>query len=257
VSLSYESQKTFREEFANEPLSHFELTETLDIRGSGVNINFGAIARPVDFIQLGLSFSTPTWYSLSENYNASMSSQWKNFEYLPGLFLNNESSQLDPIFTDYNLQTPWRLRVGGSFFINKSGFLTVDIEQVNFAKAKYSSNTFGVDFDIDNEDVQNTFRAATTIRAGGEYRIDKFRLRAGYFLMPDPYRSEQNGIDQKRTGFTGGIGYRSSPVYIDIAAVFSKQSYGYRPYTVNLPTNPLASISQSGTQVMLTVGYTF
>jgi hypothetical protein len=75
--------------------------------------------------------------------------------------------------------------------------------------------------------------------------------------MPDPYRNEQNGINQKRTGFTGGIGYRSSPVYVDLAAVFSQQSFGYRPYTVNLPTNPLATIGQSGTQVMVTVGYTF
>ena len=257
VSLTYESQKTFREDFVNEPLSFFELRENLDIRGSGVNINFGAIARPVDFIQVGLSLSTPTWYSLSENYNASMFSQWKNFEYLPGLFLNDESSELDPIFTDYSLRSPWRLRVGSSFFIGKSGFVTVDVEQVNFAKAKYSSNTLGVDFSADNEDIRNAYQSTTTIRAGGEFRHEKFRFRAGYFYMPDPYRNEQNGINQKRTGFTGGIGYRSSPVYVDLAAVFSQQSFGYRPYTVNLPTNPLATIGQSGTQVMVTVGYTF
>lgn len=256
-SIRFTSEKTYREEFFRDTLNNLTLNETLEIRGSGVNLTVGAIARPVDFVQFGFSVATPTWYSLSDVYQANMSTNWNNFEYLPGTILNNESSELDPILTDYALNTPWRIRAGASFFIAKSGFITVDVERVDFGRTKYSSNTFGVDFNFDNEDIKATYRPVMNVRFGGEYRLKKYRLRAGYFLMPDPYDVQQNDTNRAWSGFTGGAGYRSDKFYVDLAATLSTGDFSYRPYTLSFAESPLMTYSVRQINAMLTVGIFF
>src|SRR5258706_15035 len=57
-SFNYHSQKTYSESFQTGPLIGFDLTEDYRIKGSGINTTIGAIIRPEDFIQFGLSVDT-------------------------------------------------------------------------------------------------------------------------------------------------------------------------------------------------------
>src|SRR5688500_16973035 len=82
TSLRYESQKIFTEEFFGDvDVEALQLVENLNIRGSGFNATFGAIVRPVNFLQVGVSYTTPTFYGLTETYDASMWSRWNDFDY--------------------------------------------------------------------------------------------------------------------------------------------------------------------------------
>ena len=64
-SLRYQRKNTYRESDFKfvlaptyHPLNNLVLEEELKIVGTGTNLNIGVIARPIDFIQVGLSYNS-------------------------------------------------------------------------------------------------------------------------------------------------------------------------------------------------------
>jgi len=257
ASIRYKAQKSFTEEFTGEPLSDLLLEETLEIRGSGINASLGFIFRPVDFIQFGASATTPTAYQLADNYSANMNTSWKNFEYLPGEFINNESANTDDINSDYKLTTPWKVSAGVAFFIRKQGFITADIERLDYSATKYGAGTNGISYASDNANINSLYQSVINLRIGGEFRYDKFRFRGGFGYLPEPFTTEQNNVSRTVQNFSGGVGYRREKFYADFAATFSKGDNSYRPYRVNTSSSPLVTYNQTNTNFVLTLGFPF
>lgn len=265
TSLRYETKKTYKEEFTVDPLSNLTLEENLRISGSGINANMGLIFRPIEMLQLGISYTTPTLYKLTDTYNATMSTQWNNYDYyffdesntLKVLTLNDESWETDELLVEYDLKTPSHLNIGGTVFIKKYGFISADVEFVNYAGAKYSSGTSGISFSSDNENIKTLYQSTINYRVGGEYRYSNFRARTGFAYMPDPFRSEQNGINRKITTISGGLGYRAEKFYVDFALVLTQGETSYRPYRVNTVDSPLVTIQSKNTLALVTVGFPF
>ncbi len=259
TSLRYETQKNFREEFSNEPLEHLTLTENLRISGSGFNASLGLIFRPLEFIQVGISYATPTLYKLTDSYNATMTTRWNDFDYYGdgSRILQDESEETEDIISEYDLRTPGRLNLGASFFIQKYGFISADVEMVNYSGTKYSSAISGIDFSSDNDDIKSLYQSTFNYRLGGEFRYENFRARAGFSYMPDPFQSEQNGVSRDLTSLSGGLGFRNKKFYIDVAMVFTQGKNSYRPYRVNTPESPLVTLTNNTTFGMLTLGFPF
>ena len=269
TSLRYKSQKTFSETFipgnSSDPdtLEYLQLNENLDIRGSGVSATFGAIVRPVDFVQLGVSFTTPTFYSFTETYEASLGTRWDNFDYygdgseILGDNLNDpDKPHTDLVTSDYNLTTPLKFS-SGIAFISRFGFLTGDIELTNPARAKYSSDTPGISYSDNNEDIRSIYKAVVNYRIGAEFRYEMFRLRAGYGVQGNTYRDELD-TDNKITSISGGAGFRTKTFYIDFALINSVSSrFRYQPYTFFDGSGPAVSLKNKTTTGMITVGFTF
>ncbi|MDZ7649422.1 MAG: hypothetical protein U5K54_20975 [Cytophagales bacterium] len=103
------------------------------------------------------------------------------------------------------------------YSIGASGFITADVEMINYSGAKYSSDISGITFNSDNETINELYQPTVNYRIGGEYRYNNFRFRAGYAYMPDPFKSEQNGISRKMNSFSTGVGYRNKKFYSDLA----------------------------------------
>jgi Outer membrane protein transport protein (OMPP1/FadL/TodX) len=257
TSLRYKSKKVYSESFTGEPLDNLSLTENLEITGSGFNFTAGGILRATDDLQIGLSATTPTFYELNDTFNASISTRWNNFEYLPGTVLNNLSVAADPVVSNYNLNTPSRVSAGLTYFIGKYGFVSADVERVNYKKAKYSAVDMGDSYDEDNETIKSLYKATMNYRVGGEFRLKSYRFRTGYNLMSDPYASQQNGVSGKIQGVSAGVGYRSTSFYIDMAVTYFTGKNSYRPYNVNTDTSPLVLYDQSNTNVLFTLGFPF
>lgn len=259
ASINYMATKSFSEEFTNDPLFDYRLDESLQIRGSGINFTLGAIARPVDFVTVGLSASSPTWYNLTDSWSADMKSHWDNFEYEPGLFINDESASTDQVVSEYKLITPWKLGAGATFFFQKLGLVTIDLEHVNYSSAKYQSRTSGVSYDSDNERISGSYKPTFNVRIGGELRLNALRLRAGIGGMGDPYATQQNDISQAIYSYSGGVGYRGNKFFIDLGYLYSTTNGAYRPYTVhtNGTPQPLLTYGQRSNSVIATVGFTF
>ncbi|NJN28850.1 MAG: hypothetical protein HC819_24210 [Cyclobacteriaceae bacterium] len=128
---------------------------------------------------------------------------------------------------------------------------------VNYSGAKYSSDISGITFNSENETINELYQSTVNYRVGGEYRYNNFRVRAGYAYMPDPFKSEQNGISRKITSFSTGLGYRNKKFYTDLAVVFTQGKNSYRPYSINSADSPLVTLDNQTTLGVLTVGYFF
>lgn len=260
-SLQYESRKDYYETFDTTTVRSLHLVENLSIRGTGVNATVGAIVRPTNTFQLGVSYTTPTIYGLTEVYDASMSTRWMNFDYFGnGTTILGDNSN-DPIATDivtseYRLTTPGRLR-GGVAFITQYGFITGDVEYMNPTKAKYRSEVSGISFTEDNDDIRDIYKPALSYRIGAEFRKDIFRVRAGYGIQTNTYH-ESIDADNTITSISGGLGVRTKTFYIDLALVRSaSKTYQYQPYSFSDGSGPVANLKDKALNGLLTVGFIF
>jgi hypothetical protein len=256
-SLRYKSQKIYAEVFDDPFLNDLVLDEELRIRGTGVNITLGAVIRPISFVQIGLSYTSPTYYNLVETYSAVMNTNWKNFDYYGdgSIILNEEFAETDIVTSDYNLTTPGKFSTGIAF-ISKYGFITGDVEFTNPGNAKYSSSTIGVSFGQENSDIRSVYKSVVNYRVGGEFRYKIFRLRAGYGVQGNAY-DDSFGLDNSIKTISGGAGVRLKRFFADFAITHSSSDSFYQPYTFFDGSGPVVSLNNSITTGMLTFGFTF
>lgn len=231
-------------------------------------------------IQFGASYVTSTAYQLNDSYSASMNTSWNNFDYFGNPArplidpnapkpppINNVSSKTidDPV--NYSMSTPGRFTFGTAIFIAKKGFITADIELVNYANASTSSfseqlYSLSIDAGLDvNKTVSSRFKSATNIRIGGEYRYKNFRFRAGYSLMDNPYANKPttriNYSLTNLSSLSGGIGYRTAKFFVDMAVTQTQGDGYYLPYSLSNFPAPNYTYSNATTRVMFTVGIPF
>jgi len=259
TTLRFETQKRYSENFSDGPLSDLTLDENLSIRGSGINATGGFIYRPLEILQLGVSYTSPTLYKLTDVYNATMNTSWDDWDYFGdgSQILGNESEFTDDVISEYDLRTPGRLNLGATVFFQKYGFLSADVELVNYSGAKYSSSVSGISYNSDNENIKTLYQSTVNYKIGGEFRYESYRIRAGFSYMPDPFRSQQNDVSRDITSISGGLGYRAKKFYVDAAVVFTQGNSSYRPYRVNTQFSPLVELDNKTTFGMLTLGFPF
>lgn len=257
-SLNYNIVKQYTETYPGIDggiVSSSTLTEDLLTKGYGVNATFGLIARPVNQITIGISIITPTYLSLKEMYYYSTEAEFNNFDmdnygdyfdanydlivnpkadfttfYKDDILLGMESFD-DESFFDYTLTTPMRINAGATFFLNKNGFISADIEHVDYSTMKLKGKQGSLE--NDNNDIKNLYNSVLNIRVGGEWRLKSFRFRAGYNYQPSPYSEE--GIDRKTQVFSTGLGFRSSKYFVDLAASYKQFKSFYAPYVLENP----------------------
>ncbi len=265
TTLKYKFSSTYREsDFFFEldpdfnPLNYLELQETIDIEGSGVNLTLGLIYRPVDFIQIGMSYVTPTAYQVTDTYSARMNTLWNNYDYLDtGLILNTVNDEsLEPLIAEYNFTSPMKFSIGTAVFLGSKGFISGDVEFVNYSKAKYKSDIGGISFDFDNQVIGQLYTNTVNYRLGGEFRHESFRVRAGYNVLANPY---DNAIDLDRTISTWslGLGFRSNSFFVDVAWLSSQGDSAYLPYSFQDRLGPVVDLNNQTNNLILTVGLTF
>jgi hypothetical protein len=257
MSLKYEASKHYTEEFDDPYLNYLALDEALNIKGSGVNITLGTVIRPINFVQIGLSFSSPTFYTLGEEYEASMNTSWKDFDYYGTgeTILGEESAATDLVATDYLLTTPLKFGVGLTL-ISKFGFISGDVEFVNPSKAKYSSEVPGISFDGENDGIKNAYQSVVNYRVGAEFRYEKFRVRAGYSLQGSAYNKNFD-LDNSIKSLSGGVGVRLERFFADFALIQYSGSMYYQPYRLFDGSGSIATLDNKTITGLLTLGFTF
>jgi hypothetical protein len=268
TSLHYKSQKTYTETFPYDTLlTSLQAVENLDIKGNGVNATFGVLARPWDFVQIGLSYTTPTFTRISESYDASLATDWQNYDYNGdgSVILDKEKAETDIIESDYNITLPSRLSAGVAF-ITKYGFLTGDVEMSNPGGARYSAGTLDADLTGNNDFIKAAYKRTLNYRFGAEGRYSIFRLRAGYGIIARAYKGHTNDFNGattvtgggKITTISGGVGVKLKTFYIDFALVRSSgDDVDYLPYTFRNGSGPVVRVKNVSVNGLLTVGFTW
>ncbi|HLT08053.1 MAG TPA: hypothetical protein VK014_11030 [Cyclobacteriaceae bacterium] len=248
-SLNFSSTKTYNEEFLdNNDLTalYYSLQENLLQDGTGVNLGVGLIYKPIDYINLGFSFKTPTWTRINEEFDADI---FAEFYDVNGNLEFDEDAVSDVYLTTINLRSPMKISAGGTFFFNKNGFITADVDYVDYSSMNLRSPDFSMD--SNNEDIKSFATSTINYRGGAEYRFNMFRIRAGAAFYGDPM--DADGLDRSMRQFSGGVGVRLPNLYVDLGIFHSNYNSYYRSY----PNGDLASTTHKQLTGMLTVGFNF
>ena len=168
----------------------------LRTQGSGVNFKFGAIVTPFGGLRLGATFTTPTWYTLTDEWDYTMNTAFNN---------GKTYTQYSPTGTySYKLTTPMRWSVGAAYTLPERGLISVDYESVNYASTRLheKGGFYGV-FDEENALMSRSFNNAHILRVGAELRItDRVALRGGYQNYSPTVQHAAS-----RSAYSAGIGF--------------------------------------------------
>ncbi|MFA0961402.1 OmpP1/FadL family transporter [Roseivirga sp. BDSF3-8] len=249
-SIDYEQLRTYSEIHTETELDQLTLTEYLDIRGSGVDFSAGIIYRPIESLTIGVRGKTPTWYTIEENFETTLIADF--------LFPTQESFDQTYLFNpyEYNLRTPAEIGGGVTYFFGNYGFLSVDADYKNYSSINLSGA--GADpFRFENEEIDLIAQNALNIRAGGEVRLDPFRIRLGYAHYGDPTEGVDD-LDRSRTEFSGGVGFRAETFYVDFALTQTNYNSAITPYPLpETLSNNFATFENKRLTASITAGFTF
>ena len=256
-TVSYSRVRRFLEDQYQpfDSLNSTRINDELNINGSGINATFGVIVRPINRLTIGLSYVTPTFYALNDEYSFVHDTRWNGAEVIEDgetVVLNDLNYTSDISISNYTLRSPSRLSLGTSLFFGKLGLVTGDVELVNYTSAHLQSNDFNTNGD--NDFIDDNFRSAINYRFGAEARLESFRFRAGYSFIGDPY--EGSDYSSGKRNISGGIGFRKADYFIEAAYVQSKFNTLYQPYTISVD-QPVADIVNRNSSFLLTVGFNF
>ncbi len=236
--------------------------DRLTVRGNGFNLKIGAIYKLTPDIQIGATVATPTFMSIRETFNQSLSVVARD----PNLPLNNNSVDVQPSDFNYNITTPFRATGGATVFLGKGkiGFLTASAEYVGYGGLRASTTDNGnaqSNTDFRNgvrNSVQSTYQSVVNVRGGAEVRAGLFRVRAGVAYLPDPYVQKFDNIDRSRLLLSGGVGIRNERFFADVSGTYNTFKSAFTPYTLpNTADYGSAQVTNNSTNVTLSVGTFF
>jgi len=231
----------------NDGFRSFRYSESLRTTGLGINLKLGAIFKPSDYFRLGVAVHTPTWFSLNDEFNESLTANTENY-------YGVQTATNDPRKFDYNLTTPWRGIVSATALFGQYGFITADYEYVDYHSMRYRFATDYKDEQVArNEVIKSTFQAASNFRVGIEGRMDKLFARAGFGYYGNPYKN--GGSDANRKDFSLGVGFRSDRFFTDIAFVHTAYDQTEVPYALPYVVAPTASLQNKMNSIALTIGW--
>jgi long-subunit fatty acid transport protein len=226
--------------------SSFYIDQYINTRGTGFNFKIGAIYRPADWVRIGASFHTPTYYHLSDDYSSYI------MAYYEGGF-SSTSSVLYGVY-DYNLTTPLKAIGSVAFIINNFGLISADYEYLNYADAKLNSP--GYHFSAENNDIDRKYRAASNFKAGAEYKYRNLSFRIGGAYFGTPFQSNLNkkSEDQHQVNYTAGFGIRGQNAFIDFGYALAMSTEYYAPYGLSNEPVPGIVTKTTDNRVLITFG---
>ncbi|MCO6495189.1 MAG: hypothetical protein J5I91_05875 [Bacteroidetes bacterium] len=250
ISLHYSRLKksevnTFQEDndFYDEGFKSLTFIQDIKSEGSGFGLKAGFIFRPIENLRVGVSFQSPEKMTITDKYFYEMTSTFDpTFSGAPQSLVN---VQRDPVednsslvnddndrypFT-YYVRTPSRMTFSASYVSGKFGFLSLDVEKVNYRNISMGSEASN--YLNENTYIKSDFNTVYNIRFGGEVLAGKdIRLRAGVAHYPSPYQKEITEIknDYSEWTFSAGLGIRKKEYGFDLGIMQTNYRDQYVPY---------------------------
>jgi hypothetical protein len=220
------------------------------VRGYGVNAKLGVTLRLSQALRLGVSYQTPTFMSLTDNYGGDMT-----YTYTDGTGTATTESMTPEGEFKYRLRTPGRINFGGALLAGKNGFISADVEWVNYANSRFNltdgeSNTANQAFERElNQQISDQYRSVLNYRLGGEFAKDIFRLRGGVSLNGKP-NDNATGFN---LGWSVGAGLRGKSTYLELAYRRTTATNSITPW--GGADAPVINSDATYGDVMITIGF--
>ncbi len=185
--------------------------ETAKFTGAGVNLKIGGLVKLNKFARVSGFFHSPTYYNLTENYGleykADFTNSTNNYGYRP------------PSDFEYIMISPLKAGLGLSSIIGKYGFIGGEYEFNSMATTRLDFDSDPTYSDALNNYFKTYLKGTHTIKVGGEFAHESFRLRLGYNYRTSLYESNvvvENANLATKT-ITAGIGYKGKRFALDFA----------------------------------------
>ncbi len=217
----------------------------LRTHGSGFSFNIGAIAKLNDILRLGGSYQSPTWYQLSDDLSQRINSDLADED------INFIDLNIINLFPSYNLRTPSKFNGSAALIFGKNGLLSIDYSYQDMSKAELGP-TNDPNFNVVNTEVATSFGSVSTVRVGGEYRIQRFSLRGGYRFEQSPYATLDVG---DLNGFSGGVGYDFGGSRLDFALSRTERDGSQKLFDTGLDTPALINVVNTNATLSYTMNF--
>lgn len=257
------------------------------ITGTGVDVKFGAIFRPIadSPFRIGLNVSTPTFYKLTSTNRSTLAAVGAHF--LDGV---GGSGYLDMEETyRYQMNTPWNFGASLGHTVGQNVAIGVSWNYSDYGATSPRVDDgdyyyWGDSYSSSHQDnamkynVKQCLKGVHTIKAGVEFKpVPEMAVRLGYnYVSPmykengyrDPavrsygnyYSSQTDFTNWKATNrITAGLGYAGKNFFADLAYQYSTQKGDFYPFTnvadFNTPT--ITEVKNDRHQLLMTLGYKF
>ena len=248
----------------NNNFSYFNYKESLSSFGIGFGLKLGAIFKPTDNVRLGLAFHTPQVIGFTDKIRSLMIT---NTEAYAGTKSESSDNLNDNKAGErkYTMTTPYRAIASVSYIFSElentkkqRGFISADVEFVNYRGARFSKTSETGDviknyYNELNSSVKNVYKGNINFKVGGELKFDPIMVRLGAAYYGSPYADDNMKAD--KLVLSGGIGYRSRGMFIDISIAQSVLNDAQFPYRLNDKANTYAVQTGNIQNVMMTVGF--
>ncbi|MEX0596489.1 MAG: hypothetical protein WD512_08295, partial [Candidatus Paceibacterota bacterium] len=219
------------------------LDQYLKTSGLGLNAKLGINICPTEKIRIGYAYHSPTVFNLKDSYSYTIQSRFDQDALNPfGFFRQGRTVGTEATVYQYKITTPARHLFSLGLGDKELGFLSMDIETVNYTSGSLQpKDPTEEPFLNENLNVKNILNPnVINLRFGGEYVFEQYRFRAGYARYPSPYKVNVVPFinDLVNNIYTLGFGIKTQNYAIDLAYI----NTGYADYTVpysleNLKTN--------------------
>lgn len=223
----------------------------LNTVGSGISLQVGAIAKLGNGFRLGASYNSPTWYEVEETTTdyirtGSEGIDLSNNTTFTGTVLN---PTVDNVYEPYTLKTAWNATASAAYVIDKKGFINIDytVKDNSAIRFKPKNDSY---FEQLNNSISETLGMTKALKVGGEYRLDKLSLRAGYHTEETPNIKTANLGNIN--GFSAGLGYKIGMYNLDFSYSNTRADVGQQLYNTGLTNRVYSKFNTSN--FILTLG---
>jgi len=257
-SIHYNTTKIFTEKDAsgntNNDFDNFTYTEKLNTTATGINLKLGGIVKLSDLVRLGFAYHTGSSFAMNDLYAVTLQTNTENLKIKyndPTGPISFAQPAKDNNFS-YTLITPNKFIASAAYFFNKNGFVSVDIENVNYTnmRFKYSSEYVSYQTAVNNK-ISMAYKNNQNYRVGAEWRIENKMFRAGINLVGNPKKTSERNFSSIK--YALGFGLRFDQVYLDAAYVLTKNYSQEQPYTIDGVNTPIASINNSMSSIIFSI----
>ncbi|WP_418511789.1 OmpP1/FadL family transporter [Corallibacter sp.] len=200
--INYERFTNLYETNANSgTVSQVNFGNNLITTGSGFSFQIGGIMKVTEGLRAGLTYNSPTWYSIDEEGSQYISTIRDDSGSNVSQIINPQTIN---IFPNYKLTNPGKFTGSLAYIFGNHGLISFDYSIKDYSNTKFRPKSDEY-FSRQNAIIQNSLTTASTYKIGGEYRFRQLSFRAGYRFEESPYKNETNIGELK--GYSLGLGY--------------------------------------------------
>ena len=195
--------------------------------GWAFSFGLGAIAKLNQTVRLGVSYQSPIWYDLRDDFAQRINSNLADDE------IDFIDFNIVNLFDDYTVKTPSEWTGSMALVFGKQGLLSFDYSYQDMSNAELRPSS-DPSFNFVNNEISDVLGGVSTFRVGGEYRIKLVSLRGGYRFEESPYENGRTIGDLN--GFSAGIGLNFGGSRLDFTYSRAEQDIDQQLFVTGIDT---------------------